>query len=150
MKSQEERMYSEKGILHNSFVVKKAYDTLWDDIMEQFGLTRAEIDVLAFLDGHPDHNTAHDIVEYRMIAKSHVSKAVDHLLERKLLVREQDKLDRRCMHLIPTEAAERIIFAIREKQQEFRLKLTEGFTEDELLFFSKIISRFADNASALL
>lgn len=143
-------MYSEKGILHHSFVVKKAYDTLWDDIMEQFSLTRAEIDVLAFLANNPEKNTAHDIAEYRMIAKSHVSKAVDNLLEQGLLVREKDKLDRRCMHLIPTQAAGNVISEIQAKQLEFKKKLTEGFTEDELLFFSKIISRFADNASKLL
>jgi len=143
-------MYSEKGILHNSFVVKKAYDTLWDDIMGQFSLTRAEIDVLAFISNNPYKNTAHDIVEYRMIAKSHVSKAVDNLLERGLLMREKDKLDRRCMHLIPTQAAENIIAAIQSQQLEFTKKLTVGFTEDELLFFSKIIMRFADNAAKMM
>ncbi len=143
-------MYSEKGILHNSYVVKKAYDILWDDLMDQFRLTRAEIDVLAFLSLHPEKNTAHDIVEYRMIAKSHVSKAVDKLLERGLLVREKDKSDRRCMHLIPTNSADYVISAIQTKQEEFEKKLSEGFTDDELLFFSKIISRFADNASAML
>ena len=42
-------MYSSKGILHNSFVVKKAYNALWDDLMAQFDLTRVEIDVLAFI-----------------------------------------------------------------------------------------------------
>jgi len=130
-------MYSEKGILHNSFVIKKAYDTLWDDIMEQFCLTRAEIDVLAFLSDNPEKNTAHDIVEYRLIAKSHVSKAVDNLLERGFLVREQDTLDRRRMHLLPTRAAEDIITAIRSRRLEFTQKLTTGFTEDELLFFQK-------------
>lgn len=143
-------MYSEKGILHNSYVVKKAYDILWDDLMDQFRLTRAEIDVLAFLSLHPEKNTAHDIVEYRMIAKSHVSKAVDHLLERGLLTREKDKFDRRCVHLSLTGNAEHIVSEIQIKQAEFRKKLTEGFTDDELLFFSKIISRFADNASAML
>ena len=143
-------MYSEKGILHNSFVVKKAYDILWDDIMEQFRMTRAEIDVLAFLSNNPEKNTAHDIVEYRMIAKSHVSKAVENLLERGFLIREKDKFDRRCMKLIITDTADHVISEIHVRQQEFTKKLTEGFTEDELLFFSKIISRFADNAAGLL
>ncbi len=143
-------MYSTKGILHNSFVVKKVYDTLWDGIMEQFRLTRAEIDVLAFIAINPELNTAHDIVEYRMIAKSHVSKAVDNLIERGFLTREQDKKDRRCMHLTLTDAAEEIVSAIQAKQQEFAKKLTEGFTEDELLFLSKMTTRIADNASKLL
>ena len=87
--------------------------------MDQFRLTRAEIDVLAFLSLHLEKNTAHDIVEYRMIAKSHVSKAVDKLLERGLPVREKDKSDQRCMHLIPTNSADYVISAIQTKQEEF-------------------------------
>ena len=63
-------MYSEKGILHNSYVVKKAYDILWDDLMDQFSLTRAEIDVIAFLSLHPEKNTAHDIVAKRTKSKT--------------------------------------------------------------------------------
>ena len=143
-------MYSTKGILHNSFVVKKAYDSLWDGIMEQFQLTRAEVDVLAFIAGNPELNTAHDIVEYRMIAKSHVSKAVDNLLERGFLIREKDKKDRRCMHLLLQDAADEIVSAIQTRQQEFAENLVKGFTEDELLFFSKMTARIADNASKLL
>lgn len=85
-----------------------------------------------------------------MIAKSHVSKAVENLLERGFLIREKDKFDRRCMKLIITDTADHVLSEIHVRQQEFTKKLTEGFTEDELLFFSKIISRFADNAAGLL
>ena len=143
-------MYSSNGILHNSFVVKKAYNALWDDLMLKYDLTRAEIDVLAFIANNPDMNTAHQIVEYQMIAKSHVSKAVDHLILRGFLKRENDKNDRRCIHLTLLEASDEVVEAIREKQREFTEKLSEGFTEDELVFFSKMITRVADNASKLL
>ena len=118
--------------------------------MAQFCLTRMEIDILAFLANNPEKNTAHDIVEYRMIAKSHVSKAVDTLLERGYIHRRKDNSDRRCMKLILTEQAEELISVILTTQQEFSRQLTEGFTEDELLFFSKIIIRFADNAAKCL
>ena len=68
-------------ILHSSYAIKKAYDGLWDKIQETYALTRVEIDVLSFLANNPDCDTASCIVEYRKIAKSHVSGAVESLLE---------------------------------------------------------------------
>lgn len=83
--------------------------------MEQHEMTRAEIDVIAFLTANPEMNTAHKIVEYRMIAKSHVSKAVESLLLRGLLTREKEPNDRRCMHLILTESCTGIVREIEAK-----------------------------------
>ncbi len=143
-------MYSIKGILHNSFVVKKAYDSLWEGVMQKYKLTRAEIDVLAFIANNPELNIAHKIVEYRMIAKSHVSKAVDNLLERGYLIREKDKNDQRCIHLILTNEANGVVADILENQREFAKKLVEGFTEDELLFFTKMTCRVASNAEKMM
>lgn len=143
-------MQAIKGILHNAFVMKKAYDTLWDEIMDRYELTRAEIDVIAFLAVNPEKNTAHEIVEYRMIAKSHVSKAVDSLLARGLLTREKDQNDRRCMHLTLTEPAAEIVREIEAKQNEFSAKLIEGLTETELTAFTKMTARIAENAEKMI
>lgn len=139
-------MHSMKVILHNCFVIKKAYDSLWDQIMERFELTRAEIDVLAFISANPELNTAHEVVEYRMIAKSHVSKAVDHLIEIGFLMREQDKNDRRCIHLNITDKAKEAVAAIREKQLEFSGRLVEGFSERELEMIRETTTKVAKNA----
>lgn len=139
-------MHSMKIILHNCFVIKKAYDSLWDQIMEKFNLTRAEIDVLAFISANPELNTAHEVVEYRMIAKSHVSKAVDHLIEIGYLIREQDRNDRRCIHLNITERAKEAISAIHDKQIEFSQRLVEGFSERELEMIREATTKVAKNA----
>ena len=57
-------MSETREILHNAFVLKKAYDSIWDDISEKFDLTRAEIDVIAFLTNNPKLDTASSVVEY--------------------------------------------------------------------------------------
>ena len=143
-------MLDTRGILHHSFVIKKAYDSLWDGICAKFALTRAEIDVIAFLAHNPDFDTASDIVDYRMIAKSHVSKAVDSLMERRFVTRTQDEHDRRCIHLALTEAAREAVSAILTRQEEFTRALEEGFTQEELDRFGSMAERIAENAEKTL
>lgn len=143
-------MFDTRGILHNSFVIKKAYDSLWDSVCETFGLTRAEIDVIAFLAHNPDFDTARDIVDYRMIAKSHVSKAVDSLMDRGYVTRTQDEHDRRCIHLTLTEQASEAVHAILTRQEEFARALEEGFTQEEMEQFSAIAERIAKNAEKVM
>lgn len=143
-------MFDTKGILHNVFVFKKAYDVLWNTISEKYGLTRAEIDVLAFLANHPELNTARDIVQFRQIAKSHVSKAVDNLITRGLLRGEQAADDRRCIRLLPTASAGEILEAIRESQCAFAKSLLADFTEEELRQFESMNMRICENAEKML
>ena len=143
-------MFDTRGILHNSFVIKKAYDSLWDGISSAFDLTRAEIDVMAFLAHNPDFDTATAIVDYRMIAKSHVSKAVDSLMARGFVTRTQDEHDRRCIHLALTEQAAEAVGAILSRQEEFARALEEGFTQEEMAQFYAIAERIAKNAEKMM
>ena len=110
-------MSETREILHNAFVLKKAYDSIWDDISEKFDLTRAEIDVIAFLANNPKLDTASSVVEYRMIAKSHVSKAVEHLISRGFVVGNKDSKDRRQVHLVLTDEAKEAVREIAARQK---------------------------------
>lgn len=136
-----------KEMLHGAYVLKKAYDAMWDETTEKYGLTRVEVDVLAFLANNPEHDAAHQIVEYRKIAKSHVSKAVDSLLARELLTAEKDANDRRCNHLALTEKSREIVHEILEKQREYSEKLTENMSERELSTLLALMKKLADNLS---
>lgn len=143
-------MCSTKEILHNSFVLKKAYDAIWDDAAEKYSLTRAEIDVLSFLAGSTDLDTARDIVEYRQIAKSHVSKAVENLTNRGYIRGEHDANDRRIIHLCLTDDAGDAVRDIQSAQCAFAKALLEGCTQEELALFAKVAGRIAENAEKML
>ncbi len=136
-----------KKMLHSAYVMKKAYDAMWDETTEKYGLTRVEIDVIAFLANNPDRDAAHEIVEYRKIAKSHVSKAVESLLGRELLTAEKDANDRRCIHLTFTEKSREIVREIQQKQQEYSVKLTESMSEKELSTLLALMQKLAKNLS---
>ena len=68
---------------------------------EEWGLSRAEVDVLLFLQNNPGCNTAREVVELRGMAKSGVSKAVDALVRRGYLAAAPDGRDRRVVRLEP-------------------------------------------------
>lgn len=73
----------------------KLYSGSINAVAAGYGMSKVEVDVLLFLHNNPQYDTARDIVEYRHIAKSYVSKAVELLVKRgALLIREDDK-DRR-------------------------------------------------------
>lgn len=133
-------------ILHSVFVIKKAYDAVWDEIQEKYSLTRAEIDVIAYLANNPDCDTASSIVEFRKIAKSHVSKAVEALMERGWITREHDRQDRRCIHLMLTDEAGAAADEIIARQHEFSAAIREGITEEELAVYTRMIEKLTENA----
>lgn len=143
-------MSEKREILHNAFVIKKAYDSLWDDISEKYKLTRAEIDVIGFLANNPNLDTARNVVEYRMIAKSHVSKAVEQLIERGFLMSSKDSKDRRQIHLMLTDAAKSAVEDIIQRQITFTEKMISGISEEERRMYIKISEKIAQNASGIM
>lgn len=143
-------MSEKREILHSAFVIKKAYDSLWDDISEKYGLTRAEIDVIGFLANNPKLDTASNVVEYRMIAKSHVSKAVEQLVERGFLMSSKDTKDRRQIHLMLTEEAKAAVEDIIRRQMKFAEQITNGISEEERRMYVKISEKIAQNASGIM
>lgn len=143
-------MSGKREILHNAFVIKKAYDSMWDDISAKYDLTRAEIDVIAFLANNPELDTASCIVDYRMIAKSHVSKAVEQLIKRGFLIGTKDEKDRRQIHLKLTENINEAVEDIRKRQLEFVEKLNKGIDEEERRIFDKIFQKITENVRSLM
>lgn len=139
-------MFSPNEILHNTYVLKKAYDTLCEVIAENHNMTRVEVDILAFIAANPQYNTARDIAGYRMIAKSHVSKAIDTLMARGYLRSEPDRIDRRKIRLYPTEAASEIMETILSQTSFFAEELVRGFSEEDKVLLSRLSVRIAENA----
>ena len=68
------------------------------DICNNYQLTIIEATIISFLYNNPGKDTAADIVELRMLSKGNVSQAVESLIQKSLLKREQDKEDRRKIH----------------------------------------------------
>ena len=120
------------------------------DVCQTYQLSLTEVDVLAFLDNNPGLDTATDIVELRMIPKANVSQAVDTLIHKALLSKQQDTRDRRRIHLALTPAAQPIVQALRQARHQFVSRLFGGFTDEDQEAFFDFSRRIVGNASGAL
>jgi MarR family transcriptional regulator for hemolysin len=108
------------------------------------------VEVVTFLLNNPDMDTARHMVDYRLIAKSHVSKAVDKLISEGFLTRQSDEADRRCIHLTLTEKAAPLAEEIQTRQKEFSARLKEGVTDREMAYLYEIADRIVANAEKMI
>lgn len=127
--------------------IRKMYESCMTSVLQRHDLTAFEADILGFLSNNPDMDTANHIVEYRMLPKANVSKAVDRLKKRGLITLHRDNTDRRRIHLALTEAATPIAENILDAQARFGSRLTKGFTPEEKRLFADFLCRINNNAS---
>ena len=131
-------------------LMKRLYVRELSEVMDQYDLTRMEMDVLMFLECNPGMDTAAEIVSARCLTKSHVSAAVDHLTELGLLTQRRDEYNRRKIHLTCTPAAKQILEQGRIARDNIAALLTEGVDEAALEQMFATLNMIAKNAEAAL
>ncbi|MBP3700280.1 MAG: MarR family transcriptional regulator [Lachnospiraceae bacterium] len=133
-------------ILTHLRAIHKCYEVCLSQVRQAYGLTQFEVDVLAFLRNNPSYNTANHIVEYRLLPKANVSKAIDTLLRRGYLTAERDTADRRRVLLFLTEAAVAATDEILRAQDSFYQLLMADFSPEEQTFYQTLLTRITENA----
>ena len=125
---------------------KKLYEKMSNLITEQYGLPKAEIEILLFLKkGKGD--TARDIAENKFFSKAHISHAIDHLMECGYLVGKLDGQDRRCVHLVLTGEAEPVCEELLKMRENLMNTVCQGITEEERLMMRQVAKKIACNIS---
>lgn len=138
-------MYRITTLLTNIRRIIKLYDGMLKPICDHYGLISIEATIISFLHNNPGKDTAADIAELRMLSKSNVSLAVESLIQKSLLIRQQDQADRRKIHLSLTPEAEPITREIELVRRQFREQVFEGFSEEELELLTQFNARIAEN-----
>lgn len=123
----------------------KLHDGMIKMICGQYRLTLIEGKIISFLHNNPGKDTAGDIVELRKLSKGNVSLAVESLIQKGLLEREQDHKDRRKIHLSLLPAAKPITDLIEKTQNEFEEELFRGFSEEERRLYVELNDRMVEN-----
>mgnify|MGYP002515251219 CR=1 FL=1 len=111
---------------------QKGYARLLAPICKRYDLTRNELDVLLFLYNNPEYDRAVDIVNNRGLSKSHVSLSISGLEEKGLLLRVENPLDKRTVHLKLTEKALPIAEAGAMAQRRFFSYLHQGVSQEQI------------------
>ena len=117
---------------------------------KEYHLTGTEMTVLLFLYNNPEKNTATDIIKFSRMAKANISKAVEHLIRRDLLVRARDAQDRRVVHLCLTETALCMMPDLLGAAEQYLRGIFAGFSPEEMHKLSEFNTRMADNAESRL
>lgn len=130
--------------------IMKLYDRMLEGICHNYELSKTEITIINFLQHNPDKDTAVDIVELHMLAKSQVSSAVESLIQKNLLARKQDRMDRRRIHLTLQPTVQPITEAITKIRKQFHVAILDGFTEKEILLCEEFSQRISQNAKTAL
>lgn len=122
-------------------LASKVVDSCADMYSRQFGVTIAQWRVLAVL---AEHDTLHSkaIGEIASMDKSKVSRAVQQMEDRQLLVRQKDPSDNRASFLSLTEAGYDLYFQIvpqvKQWEEEFMSGVDESEQENVLKFIDQL------------
>ena len=128
----------------------KLYGLLFLPLLERYGLTQLEADILLFLANNPGYDTARDMAEKRHLAKSHISAGIEALAGRGLLERSLQEGNRKTIHLRLTAAADPIVEEGRALQRRYGELLFRGFTQEEICRLSRWLDRVTENVDAAL
>ena len=123
------------------------YRSMLAPVAKQHDLTQMELDVLLFLANNPQHDTARDLVEIRHLSKSHVSTAVDALVQRCFLQRDQKPNNKKLIHLKLLPAAFPSVQQGQATQKAFFDQIFKGFTVQERKQLTRLLLRVEENAS---
>lgn len=107
---------------------------------ERFNLTIAQWRVLATL-GERTSLSAKEIGHSTAMDKVKVSRAVQELVARKLVQKDQDKEDKRAYHLSLTPSGQRLYDEIVPLALNWQTRLLGNISERELAVFMNIVSR---------
>ena len=111
--------------------LRDAYAYALHPLCEKNGLAQTALDILLFLHNNPDCRTASDICRYRGLAKSNVSKAVEHLRTMGLLTVSPAADNRRQRMLGFTDAAAPLVQELHAIQQATTAAVTADLTPAE-------------------
>lgn len=138
--------------MHISNVRKiiKLYDRMLETVCRSYQLSKTEVSIINFLQHNPEKDTAADITEMRMLAKSQVSASVESLIQKGLLQRQPDRIDRRRIHLSLLPTVLPITQDIHKVQCRFREVILDGFTENECKLYEAFHDRLLENVVAAL
>ncbi|WP_072523857.1 MarR family winged helix-turn-helix transcriptional regulator [Clostridium sp. Marseille-P3244] len=123
----------------------RLYDKMLKKVCTEHDLTVIEADVISFLRNNPGKDTAVDIVELRRLSKGAVSKAVESLIQKSLLERIPDTVDRRRIHLKLKPEAGPVTEMIDDVKEEFLNTVLNGFSKEELQAHTRFFQRLFDN-----
>lgn len=128
----------------------KLHESMLKEICQEYQLTLVEATIISFLHNNPGKDTAADIVEFRMLSKGSVSQAVENLIQKSILQRKQDTVDRRKIHLSLTKTASPITESMETVWNKFHKEIFSGLSQEDQKLFERVNKQIIQNAKVAM
>lgn len=126
---------------------KKFQEMAYDELLQKFELTLLELQVILFLSEHEHSDRPVDILHTRHIAKSHLSRSIDELIQRGFLEKRVDKQDKRYIHLQLTPVTQNLVKTAHEQQRQLIKTIFAGVTMEEREILQQTSAKIVRNIS---
>lgn len=134
----------------NAQVLKKVFEKAFGEIKNKYNLTMNEILLLLYLEKSENKDTAKDIVEDAMVAKSHISKSVDSLTGKNLIKRVPDKENKKIIHLIINDEAKEIMNELSKKEEDMIELALKGIPEENIKILEETLEKIKNNVREII
>lgn len=112
---------------------------------EEFNdFTPNEISILLALDNNPNINTASDLCVALSVSKGLISRSIDSLIMKDLIITHKHPSDKRIICLSLTDEAKVVAKAMFNKMLEFNEKFNQEFSKEEIEIVDKVFIKFID------
>ena len=85
-----------------------------------------------------------------MVAKSHISKSVDSLVNKNLIKRVPDKENKKIIHLIINDDAKEIINELNKKEEDMIELALRGIPEENIKILEETLEKIKDNIKEII
>lgn len=128
----------------------RLHEKILGEASKEYGMNKTEMGILLFLYNNPQYDTAKEIVEYRMMTKSCVSRAIDSLVKQGYLSTREDENDRRLLHLELQEKTQPVIEAGLLARRQMFQNIFTGISDEEQENFCDVYQRVLENTREAL
>ncbi len=124
---------------------QKLYNRRIEDLRREYNLRKVDIDILYFLYKSGEHNTSKDIGDLNLFNKGHISQSIGRMEEQQLIYAVRDQADRRCMHIMLTDKAMKVVEEITVLRKQMYNIILKGVTQEERDILLTVSRKVNDN-----
>lgn len=137
-------------IQNNMHRYKRLNERKIETVMHEYNLRKIDLEIMIYLKGCGEKDTAKDIAATEMFTKGHISQSVSRMRDFGYIEVKQDKKDLRLQHLKLTEGARKILDDVMSVKREVEECVFAGITEEEKKLMQAVLQKINCNISAEL
>ncbi len=137
-------------MLKSYATIREAYSNYLSKIFDDGSFSPNEINILVFLHNNPSINTSKKLTLTLCVSKGLISRSVDALITKGLLIKEKDLKDGRNAHLKLSVKAEPLILKMQESKDRFAERLIENIDPQEFAIYQKVQAQIDQNLEEAL